>query len=344
MRPSRSARMARSARAGWACCIAALLAIGCERPAAQSNAQSPPLVAVRTADSPIASLSVFIPRASISTSEILEVVARVTSTDDAQVSRPELPSSDDMRLLETRAGPAKRRTDGAIEQTWTMVLEPDLPGSFEVPGVRVAIRNARSGEVTFLTTEPWPVRVTSVLDESTDAAVSELRVAAAPPPPAGTISEAIGAVTAGIVLAALLVIAIAATGIYFLVRRLGGRSSIPAARRAITRQIDTLRDTPASALPGVLTEAARLLRACVAERAGLDAPAMMASELTDACPELISVGETRHILESIEHLVFSGSEIDHERAASLLGATDRSLDELATFVPTRYLDQEEPVA
>lgn len=340
-------RTTRPTRPTWvstALLVTCALAGACDRPAPEPAASERPPAAMRTAESPIASLAVSIPRDSISTSDLLEVTARVASTDDAQVSKPELPSSEDLRLLETRAEPAKRRADGVIEQVWTMVLEPDLPGSFEIPGVRVAIRNARSGEVTFLTTEDWPIRVTSVLDESVGAEVSELRAAPAPPPPAGKISEALGAVTAGVVIAAILVIALAATGVYFLVRRMGGRTSIPGARRAIARQLDTLRDTPANALPGVLTEAARLLRTCVAERAGLDAPAMMAAELTEACPELISVGDTRHILESIEHLVFSGTQIEHDQAAALLDSIDRTLDELATFVPTRYIEPEETVA
>lgn len=339
----RTHRPTRPACVRIALLVSCALASACDRTGPEFAPSESSPAAMRTAESPIASLAVSIPRDSISTSELLEVTARVTSTDDAQVSKPELPSSEDLRLLETRAGPAMRRADGVIEQSWKMVLEPNLPGSFEIPGVRVAVRNARSGEVTFLTTEPWPIRVTSVLDELVGTEVSELRVAPAPPPPAGKISEALGAVTAGVVLAAILVIALAATGVYFLVRRMGGRTSIPGARRTIARQLDMLRDTPANALPGVLTEAARLLRTCVAERAGLDAPAMMAAELTDACPELTSVGETRHILESIEHLVFSGADIEHEQAAALLGSIDRTLDELATFVPTRYLEPEEIV-
>lgn len=323
---------------------AMLQVIGCRRAPTTVAPPPPSPGAVRVAESPIAALSVSLDTVRVATSGLLSVTARVTSTDDAQVSPPELPSTDSLRVVETRTEPTRRRPDGVIEQAWTMIVEPDLPGTFELPGVRVAVRDAKSGDVSFLTTEPVPVEVTSVLDGASSPEVSELRVVTAPPPPPGSITEAIGVATGGIVLAAIVVAGLIGAGVYVLVRRTSSRSSIPSARRAMSRQRSALKDVPRADLPGVLSDAARTLRACIAERAELDAGAMMIGELMMSCPELASVGEIRETLQSIEHIAYSGASVDHERADQLLGAIDRSLDALSTFVATRFIESTEAPA
>ena len=317
---------------------------GCERSVPQRPQPVTSDAITRTSSSPLATLTVQFNSSTIDTSELLTATVTVVSSEDARISPPDVPSQESLRVLESWPSPATRRPDGTIEQVWTFTLEPDLAGTWEAPSVRVGVRNAESGEVSFLSTDPAPITVESLLESTDPGEITQLRATPAPPPPAGTISETLGTLTAGVVIAALVVIFLAAGGVFYLARRNRTKSIIPSARRSVARHIDAIDTASPEAVRLILADAASTLRRCVAERAELDAPALTASELSDACPEILSVGRIRPDLEAIEAHLFSGAHIEPDAARSLLISIDHSLDELATFVPTRYVDDPGAVA
>lgn len=310
---------------------------GCDRPKTPPDAPAPDAGVSRSAGSPLATLTVRVQSDTIATSDLLSVDAIVTAADVARVSTPELPSTDALRVVESWASPSVMRSDGSVEQVWSFKLEPDLPGTFELPGTRVGVRNAQTGEVSFLTTEAIPITVRSLLDAD-DAAVSELRTVPAPPPTSGTITQTIGSLTAGVVLAAIVVLLLIAAGVTLLVRRNRVRSIIPGSRRELSRLMQSVPDLDGTARAAVLADASRILRRCIAERAGVDATTMTIAEMASACPEVLELGRIRGALEAVESHLFSGSPVEPDLAESVLRSIDQSLDELATFVPTKYVD------
>lgn len=318
--------------------IAILAAMAsCSRHDEERHASPTPAV-VRVAEGPGVTLRAELMDGTIATSELATLRITAVAVEGTHVSPTEYaPPEGAPRPIEVAVAPARTRPDGSVERTWTYTLEPDLAGTYTLPPAQFAYRRARSGEVGFVATEPVEITVTSVLDDGDSREVTELRAVAAPPPPGGTFGEALTIAVSGSALGLVVIAAGIGAGVYW-ARRLRRRSGFPQARRAVTRLIEEVPNADARARTDAVARGARIVRECIRERTELPALSMTGEELAEACPELRDMDNIPRLLDEIERAVYAGAGLSAEEAASFLRGVDRAVDDLSTFVPTKYVD------
>lgn len=317
----------------------ACLGMSCKR--ASQPAPEPPAPAVsRVAEGEGVQMLVTLDRELVSTSELVTLRVHATFQPGLVLSTPELTGHDELSITETIRTPPRRRADRAVEQSWTVSLEPDLPGPALAPGVKLTVRDTRTGSLAYIATEPIAVEVTSVLDADDATEVTELRAIPAPPPEGESIWHTLRALVGGATFATLLLIGVGIVTVLLITRRLRP-SSITHARRRINTLAEGVDAMSAQERLAALSEASRSLRTAIAEKASIPALAMTDAELLSACPQLRHVGDLGALMPEIEAALCSGMTPDAPATRSVLARTERALDELSTFVPTRYLAAEE---
>lgn len=316
----------------------ACASLGCARTPPPPPATPAP-AATRIADGEGIQMTVTLDRDRVLTSELITLRAHATFRPGLVLSPPELSGQQELAISDTIRTPPRRRTDGAVEQSWVVSLEPDLPGTAVAPAVKLTVRDIRTGSLSYITTEPIPVEVASVLEAGDPIEVTELRAIPSPPPQGETIWDTMQALIGGATFAALFLIGLGVLAIVAITRRLRP-SPITQSRRRINALIESVDTMPDHERLSTLSEASRLLRAAIADRASVPALALTDQELLAQCPHLKDVGELDSLLPEIETALCSGLTPDSAATRSLLVRSERALDELSTFVPTRYLDQE----
>ncbi len=283
---------------------------------------------------------VSIDRDRVATSELITLEISTSYRAGLVLSSPECVGQSGLSVVDTIRTPARRRSDGAVEQSWTLALEPDLPGPAIAPGLKLAVRDTREGTLAYVTTEPIPVEITSTLDASDPIEVTELRAIPAPPPVGESIWDKLGAIVGGAVFAALVIVAIGAIAVLLIRRRLRG-STIGAARNRVAEFTDRADRMDEDSRTSAIAECSRLLRQALSERAAISAEAMTADEIFAACPQLRSIRDLDSLLPDIERALCSGETPGTNVATSVFERMDRALDELATFIPTGYVEKPE---
>jgi hypothetical protein len=318
--------------------LLACMSLGCER-APPVPPATPEPAATRIATGEGIQMAVTLDRERVLTSELITLRVQATFRPGLVLSPPELSGQQELAISDTIRSPPRRRTDGAVEQSWVVSLEPDLPGPAFAPAVKLTVRDTRTGSLSYITTEPIPVEVASVLEASDPIEVTGLRAIPSPPPKGETIWDTMQALIGGATFATLFLIGLGVLAIVAITRRLRPSPITHSRRRinAIIESVETMSDVERLAS---LSEASRLLRSAIADRASVPALAMTDRELLVACPHLKDVGELDSLLPEIETALCSGLTPDAAATRSLLVRSERALDELSTFVPTRYLDQE----
>ncbi|MBX3362671.1 MAG: hypothetical protein KF912_07430 [Phycisphaeraceae bacterium] len=318
------------------------MAQACSRPTdtAQPATPTPP---TQVAEGDGILLSTTIDRREASTSELLQLDIRTTAKAGLVLSSPELTGHQSLEVLEVVRLPAIKRPDGVVEQRWTAILEPGLPGSALAPGVKLAIRDANAGTLSYIATDPIPVAINSVLQPDDPIAVTELRAAAMPPPAGEPIWHQVRPAVAGAVAGLIVILVVAGAAVVIIRKRLrapriaGSRKTIA----TLVLQAPSMSPTERSRAIGTC---ARLLRLGISERTEVPAHAMTELELLDRCPQLSQIPGLIDLMADIERMLCSGSDISHAGVTDVLSRTDRALDDLSTFVPTRYLTESEVAA
>lgn len=318
------------------------IANACSR-SPESAHSTPPPPPTQVAEGDGVLLSTTIDTREASTSELLQLEIRTTARAGLVLSTPELSGHHALDVLEVIRLPAIKRTDGVVEQRWTAILEPDLPGSALAPGVKLAIRDANAGSLSYVATDPIPVEIRSVLRPDDPIVVTELRAEAMPPPAGEPIWHKVRPAVAGAV-SGLIVILTVATAAIIVVRKRLRAPNIAVSRKTIaTLSLEAPGMTP-SERSRALGTCSRLLRLGISERTQVPAHAMTEAELLDRCPQLSQIQGLIELISEIERILCSASETSHAEVADILARTDRALDELSTFVPTRYLTESEAAA
>ncbi|MBX3316916.1 MAG: hypothetical protein KF902_08660 [Phycisphaeraceae bacterium] len=311
------------------------------RPETTQSATPTPPTQVAEGDGVL--LSTTIDRREASTSELLQLEIRTTAKAGLVLSSPELSGHQSLEVLEVVRLPAIKRPDGVVEQRWTAILEPDLPGSALAPGVKLAIRDANAGALSYVATGPIPVEIRSVLQPDDPIVVTELRSAAMPPPAGEPIWHRLRPAVAGAV-AGLIVILVVAGSAVFVVRSRLRAPRIASSRKTIATLLLQAQGMSPTEQSRALGTCARVLRLGIAERTEVPAHAMTDAELLDRCPQLSQIPGLIDLMADIERILCSGSDISHAGVTDVLARTDRALDDLSTFIPTRYLAESEVAA
>lgn len=339
--PPLNARCRTLTRALRACLIAPLACWGlsCERERPPAPETPAPAVS-RVAEGDGVQMLVTLDRELVPTSELLTLRIHATFQPGLVLSSPELSGHNELSISETIRTPPRRRTDRAVEQSWTVTLEPNLPGPALAPGVKLTVRDTRTGSLAYIASEPIAVEVASVLDAGEGTEVTELRAVPSPAPEGETIWDTLRALVGGATFATIFLIGLGVLVVLLITRRLRP-SSITHARRRIDTLVEGVNKMHDHERLAALSEASRLLRSAIVERASLPALAMTDVELLSACPQLRHVGDLEALMPEIETALCSGMTPDARATRSILVRSERALDELSTFVPTRYLTSEE---
>ncbi len=208
------------------------------------------------------------------------------------------------------------------------------------PGVRLAVRDTRAGTLSYVATEPIPIAVVSVLGAGESVEVSELRAIPAPPPSGESIWNRLGAIVGGVSFAALVIVAIGVVLVVVIRRRLRG-SPISAARKRVQALTSDSAGMDPKRREEAIAECSALLRRSIAERTGILAGAMTGPEILEACPQLRYIRDLDSLLPDLERAICSGDTPDAQATKSIFERCERSLDELATFVPTGFIETPE---
>lgn len=240
-------------------------------------------------------------------------------------------------LIERRDFPAALGATRTLRQRWMFEFEPLELGDVVVPPIRFACRDRGTGELGFVETAPYRIEVISLLGENDATEVSEFRPVAPPPPPEQTFAQAVRIAVSGVVLGIVMLGGIVWLFVRWL-RRRQRPSGIPQARR----RIESLRKRASAAtgqeLRSLLAEASLCVRGCMSERAELAAISMTPDEIAVACPEFENLDRSIDLLRSIDRVVFASAEPSTQEAAELLAWSARVIDDMGTFVPTRFLE------
>jgi hypothetical protein len=193
--------------------VAGMLALpACTRD--QPTAPPTPAITAEAADDGVR-LTVSLDRTELRTVDRLTLTADATApagvllgalTADTPAGTPRQ-AERTLSVLSSAASPVRPAPEAGTARTLTLVLASPLPGDRVAPPVRLSYSIA--GEDRTLTTDPIPVRVSSVLPEDDDGTLEAARGLAEPPPqpPAATAPLIIaGAVGCAALLAAAAVI------------------------------------------------------------------------------------------------------------------------------------------
>lgn len=314
-------------------------ALGCRRDDSPGGAEPIPAV-TRVAEGDGVVVVVTLDRDEISTSGLARLTVRTSYKAGLALSSPECVGHDGLAIVETVRSPARRRPDGAVEQSWSFALEPNLPGPAIAPGVRLAVRDTREGTLAYVATEPIPIVVVSVLDAGESVEVSELRAVPAPPPAGESIWNRLGAIVGGVSFAAIVFVAIGVVLVVVIRKRLRGSPISAARKRVQSLASDSARMDPQSRNEAI-AECSALLKRSIAERTGIMAGAMTGPEVMEACPQLHYIRDLDSLLPDLERALCSGESPDASATKSIFERCERALDELATFVPTGFVETPE---
>jgi len=223
-----------------------------------------------------------------------------------------------LRIVDERREGAHLDADGRIVESVTLVLEPYLPGEFEIPSITVRARPIEgAGEAVEASTRPIAITVRSLL-ASDDLELPALRDVI---DPTYSIEVPLGGIVAALAIAGGLVCGIVLIGRRLIMEPLPP-STIDEARERLEMLVRReLIDEDERTR--TLLEASDLLRACIASRTDRRATRMSERELR----RLI---RSRHTLDTHEQLalcglvrelddaLFSGRTIEPERARALV--------------------------
>jgi hypothetical protein len=241
-------------------------------------------------------------------------------------------------LIERRDFPATLGATRTLRQRWMFEFEPLELGDVVVPPIRFACRDRETGELGFVETAPYQIQVVSLLGENDATEVSEFRPVAPPPPPEQTFAQAVRVAISGVLLGLMMLGGIVWLFVRWL-RRRQKPSGIPQARR----RIESIRKRASTAsgqeLRSLLSEASLCVRGCMSERAELAAASMTPDEIAAACPEFENLDGSIDLLRSIDRAVFGVGDPSNHEASELLAWSARVIDDMGTFVPTRFLDE-----
>ena len=259
--------------------------------------------ASKTYESGSATATIEVSADSITVADRLEVAVEVVASEQQQVAFPDVEDKlGEFRVVDTRSDAPKLLDSGRVARRQTYVLEPFLPGQYEIPALEIDLggKGAEADSQQKIKTDPIAIEVRSLLPDSEEE--PDIKEASGPVEMPGVDPWVYWLVGAAVLLAA--------AGGYFLWRRRRAKAQVQEAsvppHEIAYRELDALlaEDLISRGLAKLFyVRLSNILRHYIENRFGLRAPESTTEEfLIDLRASLAFEGRQKDLLRQfLEH-------------------------------------------